>query len=73
MCNQSSGFRAKAHLDTQSQFVTLTPASTVYQIVLFDQIGLFKTSFWLSNPTLEINISQAGLPTFPPRFPLVGT
>lgn len=47
--------------NTQTNVATVIPEDAiVYQSTLFDNIGLFKTSSWVSYPELVLSISQSG-------------
>lgn len=47
--------------DTQSDIATVRPNSTIYQNIIYDDIGLFKTAFWLDNPILVLQLTQIGI------------
>lgn len=57
-------------LDTQSTLAEITPSATIYQSVLYDDIGLFKNRAWITNPDLYFTVSQAGLDAIQPRINL---
>jgi hypothetical protein len=60
----------KVTLNTKTEFTEIVPASTIYQSVLHDNIGLFKTLSWQSNPSLIFLVSQVGLDLLPKRIDL---
>jgi hypothetical protein len=47
--------------DTQLDFSVVTPDATIYQNMLFDNIGLFRNPSWISDPNLIFKISQLGM------------
>lgn len=51
----------KVTYDTQANNAIVEPTSTVYQAILFDNIGLFKNKYWVDNPDLVLKVSQAAL------------
>ncbi len=51
----------EVNYDTQLDLASVSPAATVYQSTLFDNIGLFKNPAWQLSPDLILRISQAGL------------
>jgi hypothetical protein len=53
----------KVSFDTQTEATQVAPASTIYQTVFFDNIGLFRTTSWLNDPDMVITVSQGGLST----------
>jgi hypothetical protein len=56
--------------DTKSDIAFIDPDSTIYQTLLFDNIGLFKTPSWIMNPDLRIAVSQIGFPSNQNRIDL---
>lgn len=54
-------FKFKVALDTKMGFTTINPNSSIYQSLLYDNVGLFKTAYWLSNPIADFSISQSGI------------
>jgi hypothetical protein len=51
-------FRATIMAETQAGYVVVDPTSTIHHYVLYDNIGLFKNSYWTLNPELSFSISQ---------------
>lgn len=45
--------------DTQSKIAIVSPAATVYQCTVYDNIGLFKNPSWVASPILQLKVSQA--------------
>lgn len=60
----------KATFDTQLGVAEITPNATIYQTVLYDDIGLFKNPFWITSPDLVFTVSQVGLDTIQRRIDL---
>jgi len=67
-CN--SGFKIGINVNTQTRSVVFSPTTTLYEFKLQDNIGLFKNPFWIKNPLLSFELSQTGLDTLIPRYPL---
>jgi hypothetical protein len=60
VCGPNSGeLNFEIAYDTQLNFSTVTPNSTVYQNTMFDNIGLFKTRSWIDAPDLILSLSQS--------------
>jgi hypothetical protein len=64
----NGNFNAAITIDTVQNLVSVTPTSTVYQQLLYDNIGLFKNDYWTLNPDIVIQISQTGVPAPIPRY-----
>lgn len=47
--------------NTQSDIATVAPDSIIYQSIIYDNIGLFKTPFWIRNPNLVLQLTQIGV------------
>lgn len=62
--------RFKATLDTQTGGSEITPVGTIYQSVLYDDIGMFKNSAWILSPNLIFTVSQSGLDVVQNRIDL---
>lgn len=45
--------------DTQSKICVVTPNATIYQSMVYDNIGLFKTPAWIDTPVLQLKVSQS--------------
>jgi len=56
--------------DTQTEFTEITPTASIYQSILYDDVGLFKTNSWRLNPDLIFTVSQAGLDSYQKRIDL---
>lgn len=70
-CN--GGFRIGMTVNTQLGSVSLLPEATLYEFKLYDNVGLFKSPYWLSNPLLKFELSQTGLDLPVPRIPVTIT
>lgn len=70
ICSVGKQFRFKLTLDTQLLLATIDPTSTIYELVTYDGIGLFKTSDWIAKPNLVIDMSNSGIVSPVPRYPL---
>jgi hypothetical protein len=66
----NGGFDISMDINTQSKDTILTPAATVYDFKLNDNIGLFKNQYWLLNPILKLQLSQKGIDELIARYPL---
>lgn len=62
----------KFDYDTSLDFVTIEPNGVIYTNILYDNIGLFKTRSWTSNPVLSFQISQIGIDDLTPRYDASG-
>ena len=71
ICSKGKEFRAKLTFDTTLGVATTTPIATIYEVVVHDNIGLFKSDSWINNPKLIIDMSQSALPTDPQRLPYI--
>jgi hypothetical protein len=60
----------KATLDTQTGITEITPTATIYQSVLYDDIGMFKNNAWITSPNLIFTVSQSGLDVIQNRIDL---
>jgi hypothetical protein len=60
VCSAGKDFKFKLTLDTVTQDSVISPASTIYQSLLYDNIGLFKEPYWLANPEFTMTVSQIG-------------
>lgn len=49
-------------VDTQTKIATPTVSSVVESEIFYDDIGLFKSPYWISRPKLSIFISEGGIP-----------
>ena len=58
--------------DTDLDFVSVAPSGTIYNNILYDNIGLFKNRAWMQNPVLSFQISQVGLDALTPRYDASG-
>jgi hypothetical protein len=60
------GFTSKLNFevifDTNEKTAIISPAATLYQNTLFDNIGLFKNRAWTENPNLNLRVSQSAPP-----------
>jgi len=70
VCKADEPFRVKITLDTILESAVLDPNATVYQSLVYDDIGLFKNSYWVDNPNVVFQISQSGITPNAPRYPL---
>lgn len=59
-----------AWIDTQTGGVIVEPNATVYQVTIYDNIGLFKNMYWINNPDLTLTVSQKGLDAIQSRIDL---
>ncbi len=48
--------------DTQIDSAIVSPASVIYQVRMYDNIGLFRNRFWDENPELLINLTETEVP-----------
>ena len=48
-------------LNTQTALVTIKPSMTPQTVILYDGIGLFKSTYWLANPNLNIRLSTSSV------------
>ena len=49
-------------MDTQTGDTSVTPiTTTIYQSLIYDNIGLFKNSAWIIDPIVNFSVSQVGL------------
>lgn len=69
ICSQGKEFRVKLTFDTSLGLASTNPISTIYEVVVHDNIGLFKSDFWVTNPNLLIDMSQTNLDPTPNRLP----
>lgn len=69
ICSKGQEFRVKLTFDTLLGIAATNPQSTLYEVIIHDNIGLFKSSSWISSPRLLIDMSQAGLSQTPARLP----
>lgn len=60
----------KVNLDTQTGITEITPTATIYQAVLYDDIGMFKNNAWITSPNLVFTVSQSGLDVIQNRIDL---
>jgi hypothetical protein len=67
LCNNGLNFSFTLNFDTQLQLATIDPSSTIYEMIFYDAIGLFKTATWITSPNLLINMTQVVVPQ--PRYP----
>lgn len=51
----------KTTINTQTDLTEITPSATIYQSILYDDVGLFKSLSWKTNPILIFTVSQVGL------------
>lgn len=70
VCKVDEQFRANISINTVLDFATMDPNATVYQTLVYDDIGLFKNSYWLDNPNIVFSVSQGGISPNAPRYPL---
>lgn len=49
----------KVTFDTSNGNAVVSPNATIYQSVVFDNIGIFKNISWVNNPYLILKVSQA--------------
>jgi hypothetical protein len=70
VCKADEPFRANITVDTLQGFAVIDPNATVYQTLVYDDIGLFKNSYWVDNPNVIFKISQSGITPNAPRYPL---
>jgi hypothetical protein len=70
VCKADEPFRANITVDTIQGFAVIDPNATVYQTLVYDDIGLFKNSYWIDNPNVIFKISQSGIIPNAPRYPL---
>jgi hypothetical protein len=68
ICNEFKDMNLTMTVDTQADFVTVVPDSTVYEFILYDNIGLFKNTYWELNPNLRIGVSEVGFQQSIPRY-----
>lgn len=68
LCANGQDFRFVLTFDTQMGLATISPSSTIYEVVFYDAIGMFKTADWVSSPNLVINMTQITSPT--PTYPI---
>lgn len=66
----ANDLKFKATLDTQTGEAEITPAATIYQSVLYDDIGMFKSNAWILSPNLIFTVSQSGLDVIQNRIDL---
>lgn len=60
--------------NTKLDYAILNPSSTtIYQNTLFDNIGLFRNSFWLNDPVLVVKVSQSSRIKYPSRLDLTNS
>lgn len=57
-------------LDTQTGSAVISPPSTIYQVSIYDNIGLFRNVYWVDNPDFSITVSQKGLDALQRRVDL---
>jgi len=60
----------KTTIDTQTELTEIKPTASIYQSLLYDDVGLFKTNSWRVNPNLIFTVSQAGLDLLQKRIDL---
>jgi len=60
----------KVTLDTQTGMTEISPVATIYQSVLYDDIGMFKNQAWITSPNLIFTVSQSGLDVIQNRIDL---
>ena len=73
VCASGKDFKFQISLDTQDESSSIVPQSTIYQTILYDNIGLFKEPYWIENPILNIAVSQIGLSNPTPRQEVFST
>lgn len=49
----------EVQFDTQLNLAIIEPDATIYQSVIFDNIGLFRNRSWVENPNLNLRVSQS--------------
>ena len=57
-------------VNTQTLATQVSPNATIYQSLIYDEIGMFKNNAWISNPNLVFTISQVGLTPVQQRIDL---
>lgn len=62
----------KIEIDTQTQNSVVTPNASVYQCLLYDNVGLFKNRSWIAEPNLILTVSQVGLDKIQNRYDFTG-
>lgn len=67
VCSAGKDFRIQMTFDTRTGEGVVNPKSTIYQSLLYDNIGLFKNAYWYEHPDLVISVAQSGLSTPNPR------
>jgi hypothetical protein len=67
---QTDDFRATITVETQANYAFINPVSTIYHYVLYDNIGLFRNTYWTKNPQLVFAVSQVPFANPVLRVPL---
>lgn len=58
ICAVTGNLSFKVSFDTQLGIATVSPNAVIYQNMIYDNIGLFKTPAWIQNPILILDVSQ---------------
>jgi hypothetical protein len=62
ICATKNQLDIKFDYNTQAGSISIKPSNTiVYQLIVFDNIGIFKSSQWITDPDLQIVVSQSGI------------
>ena len=67
VCQGNVDLIFKLTIDSKLKTTIVFPESTVQDTIVHDNIGLFKTEFWVENPDILFNISEVGT-ELPARF-----
>jgi hypothetical protein len=60
-CFTNNELNFRINIDTSLNMVELDPDLTVSQLIIYDEIGLFKNKSWIDDPVFYTRISQARL------------
>lgn len=63
-------FKLSITLDSLTGQAIASNNVTIYQNILYDNIGLFKNAYWINNPNILFSISQNGTTSNSPRYVL---
>jgi hypothetical protein len=70
ICSRGKEFKFTLYFNTHTGVATIDPPSTIYDVVFYDALGLFKSTQWAASPTFFVDMTQAGAPLPVPRQPL---
>jgi hypothetical protein len=70
ICSYGKEFKLKMSVDTQMAVGTVDPSSTIYEMIIRDTLGLFKTTEWINNPMFFVDMSRTMIPDTVPRYKL---